>query len=63
MLYRKRPVTQLENFAPTTSRDENLDTPQTRAALSNDATSLANIRIPEKRKAEEESHSQASKST
>ena len=61
MVFRQRPITQLENFAPTTSQDEVGDALQTRAPRPKDATALPRVRIPEKRKVDDEILSQASK--
>jgi hypothetical protein len=58
---RPRPITQLENFTPTTTQDDRVNAGQVIAAPSNNTTNLLPIHFREKRKAEVESHFQASK--
>jgi hypothetical protein len=60
---RPRPVTQLENFTPTTSQDDIINAAQVIAAPSNNTTTLLPVHFREKRKAEVGSHFQASKSS
>jgi len=61
MLSHPKRLTQLENFAPTTSQDSAVDAPPARAAQSDHTITLPRLHIPHKRKLEDNSHSQTSK--
>jgi hypothetical protein len=61
MLSHPKRLTQLENFAPTTSQDNAVDALPARAAQSDHTTTLPHLHIPHKRKVEDKSHYPTSK--
>jgi hypothetical protein len=61
MLSHPKRLTQLENFAPTTSQDNAVDALSARAPQSDHTTTLPRLLIPHKRKVEDKSHYQTSK--
>jgi hypothetical protein len=61
MIPHPKRLTQLENFAPTTSQDSAVDAPPARVAQSDHTITLSRLHIPHKRKVEDKSHSQSSK--